>query len=315
MNSSLHAPLRIGTRGSPLALTQANIVLNLLKEAYPTDPVIQNAVLITVTTTGDRIRDRPLSEIGGKGLFSKELEQSLQANEIDCVVHSLKDMETIQPPDLTLCAFLNREDARDALISLKASSLETLPPGSIVGTCAPRRVAQILHHRPDLHCISLRGNVDTRIRKLHTEDMDAIVLALAGLKRLGRQDEATYIFSEQEILPAVGQGVLTLQCRKSDTRTKNYLIRLNHQDTERCVTTERALLSGLDGNCRTPIGGHATIQKDGSIRLDALIASLCGTTVHRTVQIGDDALELGIATAKILIDMAGPHFRSDLCTS
>ena len=315
MISSLLAPLRIGTRGSPLALTQANIVLNLLKEKHPTDPAIQNAVLITVTTTGDRIRDRPLSEMGGKGLFSKELEQALQANEIDCVVHSLKDMETVQPNDLTLCAFLNREDSRDVFLSPKAPSLNALPAGSIVGTCAPRRVAQILHHRPDLNCIPLRGNVDTRIRKLHDAEMDAIVLALAGLKRLGRQDEATYVFSEQEILPAVGQGVLTLQCRKSDTRTKNYLIPLNHEGTERCVTAERALLLGLGGNCRTPIGGHAILQNDGRIRLEALLASLCGTTVHRTTQTGDDAYNLGISTAKILKDMAGPNFWSDLCTS
>jgi hydroxymethylbilane synthase len=315
MNSSLLTPLRIGTRGSPLALTQANIVLNLLKEVHPTDPAIQNAVLITVTTTGDRIRDRPLSEIGGKGLFSKELEQSLQANEIDCVVHSLKDMETVQSRDLTLCAFLNREDARDILLSPRASCLKTLAPGSIVGTCAPRRVAQILHHRPDLHCIPLRGNVDTRIRKLHEGEMDAIILALAGLKRLGRQDEATYIFSEQEILPAIGQGVLTLQCRKNDTATKNYLMPLNHIGTERCVTAERALLFSLGGNCHTPIGGHATIQKDGHIRLDALIASHCGTTVYRTVQIGEDAHDLGQSTAKILKDMGGPRFWSDLCIS
>ena len=270
---------------------------------------------MTITTTGDLIKDRPLTEIGGKGLFAKELEQALQAKEIDFAVHCLKDMETHISPGLMLAATLKREDARDVLLSAKARTLDTLPPKSIVGTCAPRRVAQILHQRPDLICVPLRGNVDSRIRKLHEGQMDAIILALAGLRRLGRQDEATYIFPESEMLPAVGQGALTLECRNDDVRVQSYLAILNHAETERCITAERALLSGLNGSCQTPIGGHATLQEDGLLRLEALIASPMGSPLHRTIQIGGDPIELGLSTAKILNDLAGPGFWDLPCVS
>lgn len=315
MNSSQIPPLRIGTRGSALALTQARLALGLLQAAFPNDPAVQQASLLTITTTGDRVTDRPLSEIGGKGLFAKEIEQALHANEIDLAVHCLKDMETIISPGLMLAATLQREDARDVLLSTKASNLESLPPKSVVGTCAPRRVAQILHHRPDLICVPLRGNVDTRIRILHEGKMDAIILALAGLRRLRREDEATYIFPESEMLPAVGQGALTLECRKDDLRTQSYLTPLNHTSTERCITAERALLAGLNGSCQTPIGGHASLLEDGRLRLDALIASPTGTPLHRTIQFGDDPTELGLITARILNDLAGSDFWNLTCTS
>jgi hydroxymethylbilane synthase len=307
--------LRIGTRGSLLALAQANIALNLLKTTYPDDPAAQNANLVIITTTGDRVKDRPLADIGGKGLFSKELEQALRNNEIDFAVHSLKDMETILAPDMMLTAYLKREDARDVMLSSKAQSLNTLPAGSLVGTCAPRRIAQILHHRPDLICIPLRGNVDSRIRKLQEGQMDAIILAYAGLRRLGREKEATYIFPETEMLPAVGQGALTLQCRKDDPRMQSYLAPLNDPEAERTLTAERALLAGLDGSCRTPIGGHATVQEDGRIHLNALIASPTGTPLYRTEQVGDDPILLGQATANILNAMGGPNFWDLPCTS
>lgn len=315
MNSSHPPPLRIGARGSPLARIQAQIALDQMKEAFPDDPAVQNATFVAITTTGDRIKDRPLFEIGGKGLFIKELEQALRNHEIDVAVHSLKDMEAVLSPEMTLGAFLKREDARDAMLSAKACSLETLPPGSIVGTCAPRRIAQILHNRPDLTCIPLRGNIDTRIRKLREGKMDAIILALAGLHRLGCQKEATYIFPESEMLPAVGQGAIALECRKGDTRTEAYLAPLNHKDTERRVTAERALLAALGGNCQTPIGGHATIEEDGRVRLEALIASPSGTPLYRTVQAGDDPAVLGVLTAKILRSLAGPKFWDTLCAS
>ncbi|MDF3034150.1 MAG: porphobilinogen deaminase, chloroplastic-like [Alphaproteobacteria bacterium] len=303
-------PLRIGTRGSPLALIQAQITLQALQKAFPNDPAVQNATIIPITTTGDRLKDQPLFDIGGKGLFAKELEQALQAQEIDFAVHSLKDMEANLHPAMML-----REDARDAMLSTKAPTLNTLPPGSVVGTCAPRRVAQILHRRPDLTCVPLRGNVDTRIQKLQEEKMDAIILALAGLRRLDRQGEVTYIFPESEMLPAVGQGAITLECRKDDARTRAYLAPLNHEDTERRVTAERALLAALDGNCRTPIGGHATIQEDGRLRLEALIAAPSGTPLYRTAQVGDDPVPLGISVAKKLINLAGPGFRGPSCIS
>lgn len=315
MTPSLTPPLRIGTRGSTLALIQAKLAVSLLQDAFPNDPAVQQASLITITTTGDRITDRPLSEIGGKGLFAKEIEQALHANEIDLAVHCLKDMETIISPGLMLAATLKREDARDVLLSAKAHNLETLPSKSVVGTCSPRRVAQILHLRPDLVCVPLRGNVDSRIRKLHEGQMDAIVLALAGLRRLGREDEATYIFPESEMLPAVGQGALTLECRKDDLRIQSYLTALNHEETERCVTAERALLAELDGSCKTPIGGHASILEDGRLCLEALIASPTGTVLHRTTQTGDDPTELGRSTARILIDLTGPDFWNLSCAS
>jgi len=313
MTSSHTPPLRIGTRGSTLALTQAKLALSLLQDAFPNDPAVQQASLITITTTGDRITDRPLSEIGGKGLFAKEIEQALHANEIDLAVHCLKDMETTISPGLMLAATLKREDARDVLLSTKACNLETLPPKSVGGTCAPRRVAQILHLRPDLVCVPLRGNVDSRIRKLHEGQMDAIILALAGLRRLKREDEATYIFPESEMLPAVGQGALTLECRKDDLRIQSYLTALNHEETKRCITAERALLAELDGSCKTPIGGYASIHENGQLRLEALIASPTGTLLYRTTQIGDNPIELGRSTARILNDLAGPGFWNLSC--
>jgi hydroxymethylbilane synthase len=310
------SPLRVGSRGSPLALAQTHQVIALLKEAFPTDPAVHNLTLIPITTTGDRIKDRPLAELGGKGLFAKEIQQALFANEIDFAVHCLKDMETILPSGLTLAAILKREDARDVFISSKAPSLQALPPGSVIGTCAPRRVAQILYHRPDLVCIPLRGNVDTRLGKLKDGTMDAIILALAGLRRLGRQDEATYVFPESEMLPAVGQGAIVLECRSDDARTHAYLAPLNHPETFRCITAERALLAGLRGSCHTPIGGHATLEKDGSLRLEALIASPTGTPLYRTAQVGDDPVSLGHQTANLLNDMAGPGFwEQPQCTS
>lgn len=306
--SATHLPLRIGTRGSLLALAQAHQALNLLQETFPDDPAAQNATLVTITTTGDRIQDRPLFEIGGKGLFAKELEYALLAHEIDIAVHSLKDMESILPPGMMLGATLKREDARDVMISRKGHSLHTLPVGSIVGTCAPRRIAQIMHQRPDLTCIPLRGNVDSRLRKLHEGQMDAIILAYAGLTRLGRQDEITYIFPESEMLPAAGQGAIALECRKEDSRIQSYLTILNHADTTRCITAERALVASLEGTCLTPIGAHATIQEDGYLRLEALMASPTGTCLHRTTQIGDEPVQLGLSTAKILKGLAGPGF-------
>jgi len=315
LNSSHLSPLRIGTRSSPLAHIQAQIALNQLKEAFPDDPSVHTATFVPITTTGDSIKDRPLFDVGGKGLFIKELEQALQNHEIDFAVHSLKDMEATLSPEMTFGAFLKREDARDAMLSFKGSSLNALSPGSTVGTCAPRRVAQILHCRPDLICVPLRGNVDTRIQKLREEKVDAIVLALAGLCRLGRQREATYIFPESEMLPAVGQGAIALECRKEDTRVRTYLAPLNHEGTQRKVTAERALLLELGGNCQTPVGGHATIQEDGRLRLEALVASPSGTPLYRTVQVGDDPALLGLLTAQTLKTLAGRDFWNFPCAS
>jgi len=315
VKSSNSLPLRIGTRGSALALAQAHLALNQLKKTFPQDPVIQNAHLIPITTTGDRITDRPLSEVGGKGLFVKEIEQALLSHEIDLAVHSLKDMETTLPTGLIIGATLKREEARDTLINLKNYSLETLPSGSIIGTSSPRRTAIVLSLRPDLICVPLRGNVDSRLQKLQEGKMDAIILALAGLQRLGRQDEATYTFSPNEMIPAVGQGTLVLECRQEDQRTQNYISLLNHVPSELCSIAERAFLKGLNGNCKTPIGGYATLQEDGKICLEAFIASPQGKPLYRTTQVGEDASLLGLSTATQLNEIAGPHFWDFACTS
>jgi hydroxymethylbilane synthase len=315
LQTKSNTPLRIGTRGSQLALAQAHIAMDLLKKAYPQDPNVQNAQFVIIKTTGDRIQDRPLSEVGGKGLFSKELELALRENEIDFAVHSLKDMETTIASDMILAAHLEREDARDCLLSLKGNTLKELPKGAIVGTCAPRRIAQVLHQRPDLICVPLRGNVDSRIRKLHEGGMDAIILAYAGIKRLGREDEATYVFPSAEFIPAVGQGALTLECRKDDRRTQDYLAPLNHKLSEQRITAERSLLAGLDGSCRTPIGGHATILEDGRIQLEAMIASPKGSPLYRTVQVGEDPALLGSYCATFLKEKADPSLWTMSCES
>lgn len=315
MQTKPNIPLRIGTRGSQLALAQAHIVMELLRKTHSQDPKVLNAQLVIIKTTGDRIQDRPLAEVGGKGLFSKEIEIALREDEIDLAVHCLKDMETIIPSDMILAAHLEREDARDCLLSLNGNSLKELPHGAVVGTCAPRRIAQILHQRPDINCVPLRGNVDSRIRKLHEGGMDAIVLAYAGLRRLGRHSEATYIFPSSEFLPAVGQGALTLECRKDDIQTQKYLAPLNHIPSEQRIIAERSLLAGLDGSCRTPIGGHAIFLEDGRIQLEAMIASTNGSLLYRTVQVGQDPVLLGSFCAKFLKEQADPSIWITSCES
>ncbi|HEY0302549.1 MAG TPA: hydroxymethylbilane synthase, partial [Rhizomicrobium sp.] len=246
--------LRLGTRGSKLALVQAGMVRDRLLAAGAA------CEIVILKTSGDRIQDRSLADAGGKGLFVKELEDALLADAIDLAVHSMKDVPTALPPGLDLSAFLAREDPSEAFLSRKAASLDALPPGAVIGTSSVRRQAQVLRRRPDLKVVLLRGNVDTRLRKLDDGEMDAIFLALAGLKRLGLQDRATAILAPKDWLPSLGQGVVGIEIRETDTVARELTGLLNHEPSEFALACERAFQAALDGSCRTPIAGLATVD-------------------------------------------------------
>ena len=252
--------LRIGTRGSPLALAQANEVRARLAAAHGFDQA--RIVLMIIRTSGDRIQDRPLAEAGGKGLFTKEIEEALLAGVIDLAVHSAKDLPTWLPEGLAVIACLPREDVRDVFVSRKAESILQLPQAAAVGTASLRRQALVKRLRPDLRVVPFRGNVETRLRKLDDGVVDATLLALAGLKRLGRADVATALLSTDEFPPAVGQGTIAIEARLSDTRTRDLAQAVDHAETSIALTTERAFLAALDGSCRTPIAGLARLDGD-----------------------------------------------------
>src|SRR5947207_4028064 len=225
--------------------------------------VAEDAIeIVTIRTSGDRIQDRPLSEAGGKGLFTKEIEEALLERAIDLAVHSAKDMPTVLPDGLMLAACLPREDVRDAALSRQSASLRDLPNGAVVGTASLRRQAMVKRLRRDISTVVLRGNVETRLRKLDAGEVDATLLALAGLKRLGLADQATALLDADEFLPAVGQGAVTIEARSGDTRTRDLLAQIDHADTSVALACERAFLSVLDGSCRTPIAGHAVLKAE-----------------------------------------------------
>jgi hydroxymethylbilane synthase len=257
---TLQTPLRIGTRGSKLALAQAAEARLWIKDAHGlTDADIE---IVTITTTGDRIRDRPLTEIGGKALFTKEIEEALIAGAIDLAVHSMKDMPGVLPQGLAIAALLPREDARDALISSSANRIADLPEGATVGSSSVRRQAQLKRLRPDLNIVSIRGNVDTRLAKLDRGEVGATLLACAGLKRLGLASRITSPIPVEEMLPAIAQGAIGIEIREGDRRMRTLLDAINHRPTEIAVACERAFLAALDGSCRTPIAGHAVLDGD-----------------------------------------------------
>jgi hydroxymethylbilane synthase len=263
------ASLRIGTRGSPLALVQARTVRARLAAA---SGAAEEAIeIVIIRTTGDAIQDRPLADAGGKGLFTKEIEEALLDGRIDLAVHSAKDVPTFLPAGLMLAACLKREDPRDVFISRKASSFADLPQSASLGTTSPRRQAIAKRIRPDLRIVPLRGNVETRLRKLESGEMDATILALAGLKRLGLERHATHIMDVDEFLPAAGQGVIAIEIRESDLRTHELLARIDHAGTSTALACERAFLGVLDGSCKTPIGGYAEISGN-TIHLRGLLA-------------------------------------------
>src|SRR5436190_9491456 len=300
--------IRIGTRGSPLALAQAHMVRSALAAQ---NGVAEDALeIVTIRTSGDRIQDRPLSEAGGKGLFTKEIEEALLAGEIDLAVHSMKDMPTVLPAGLTVACYLPREDVRDAFISAKAASLAQLPAGAVVGTSSLRRQAQVLRLRPDLRVVALRGNVDTRLRKLAEGAADATVLACAGLVRLGLEDRITAPVPAEEMLPAVAQGAIGIEIRAGDEATAHLLGPINHQPTALAVTVERAFLAKLDGSCRTPIAGLAELASPDRLVFRGMILTPDGRQCHATRREGRP--EAGIAMAEDaraeLLAKAGPDF-------
>jgi hydroxymethylbilane synthase len=315
---TMHSPLlRIGTRGSPLALAQAHEVRDRLAAAFP-DLAAPDAVAITVIrTTGDAITDRTLSAIGGKGLFTKEIEAALLDGAIDIAVHSMKDVPTFQPAGLVVDGFLEREDPRDAFFALNAKSLAELPAGAVVGTASLRRQAQVLLARPDLRVVPFRGNVETRLGKLAAGVVDATLLAVAGLNRLGKADRITAILSPEEMLPAVAQGAIGLERRSADAQAARWVAAITDTPTSLRVAAERALLATLDGSCKTPIAALAEFQDDGKLRLRALIVRPDGSERYAAERIGDaaDAVRLGNDAGDELRNQAGPGFFDDLTPS
>ncbi len=306
--ASVSAPLlRLGTRGSPLALAQAHQVQARLAAALGVEPA---AIALTIIkTTGDAIQNRPLTEIGGKGLFVKEIEQALIDGAIDLAVHSAKDIPGVPPDGLVLAACLPREDARDAFISRRAGSFAALAPGAVVGTASPRRQAMVRRLRPDLAVVSLRGNVETRLKKLAAGEVDATLLAMAGLNRLGLAAAATAPLDVDEFLPAVGQGVIALETRADDARTRAHLARIDDAAAATALAAERAFLAVLDGSCRTPIAGHARLAGD-ALHLRGLIVKPDGRELFETERRGStrDAAALGEDAGRELRDRAGPDF-------
>ncbi len=268
--------LRIGSRGSRLALLQAEFIRSLIKSKFPEI----TTELHIIRTTGDKILDSPLSEIGGKGVFVKEIEDALIRNEIDIAVHSMKDLPTFLPHGLTIGAVAKRHDPRDALVSKGDIKFNALPKGAKVGTSSLRRQAQLLYLRPDLQLHPLRGNVDTRVRKVRNEGLDSAVLALAGLERMGFKNEITEIFPVDAIVPAPGQGALAVECRENDRKINDILLQINHKESSISATAERAFLAGLGGGCQVPIGCYAQIKKD-RINILGLIASIDGREIIR----------------------------------
>ena|SRR5882724_170283 len=309
--SANQQPIRIGTRGSPLALVQARMVRDGLVAAHADLRGADDIQIVPIKTTGDAVQDRKLMEIGGKGLFTKEIEEALLDGRIDCAVHSMKDMPTWLPDGLAIGAMLAREDARDALFAKIGKSITELPLGVVVGTASLRRQAQLLFLRPDLLVVPLRGNVETRLRKLAAGEADATLLAVAGLKRLGLLDKAAAIIDSDEILPAVGQGAIGIEIRADDARLRALLAPLDHRATTLCVSAERACLAELDGSCHTPIAAYAELSADGrSLNLRSLIALPDGTAVRRDERVGEaaDSVALGRAAGQRLKAAAEPAF-------
>lgn len=291
--SILQQSIKIGTRGSPLALAQANDVKARLLKAH--DSLSEEQIeIVVIKTSGDRILDKHLMTAGGKGLFTKEIEEALLDGSIDCAVHSSKDMPTKLPEGLCLTVFLPREDPRDVFISEKFSQFLDLPKGAVLGTASLRRRAQALHLRPDLKVVTFRGNVQTRLRKLGDGEADATFLALAGLNRMDMQSAATEKLSLEEFLPAPAQGAVTVEIRERDDRMRDMLAPLHCSDTELEVTAERAYLAALDGSCRTPIAAYASVDGD-QLLMKAQLLSLDGSRIYERNVETEATLEAAVA--------------------
>lgn len=287
----------VGSRRSKLALTQTNWVIDRLKEfGLPFEFEVKEIV-----TKGDQILDVTLSKVGGKGLFVKEIEQAMLNGEIDMAVHSMKDMPAVLPEGLTIGCIPHREDHRDVLISKDHKTLDELPSGAIVGTSSLRRSAQILRRRPDLEIKWIRGNIDTRLKKLENEEYDAIILAAAGLSRIGWNKEIVSEFLDPDLcLPAVGQGALSIECRENDAELLELLAKFNDEATSLAVTAERAFLHEMEGGCQVPIAGFGTVNKEQEVTLTALIASPDGNEVYKEMKTGKDPIAVGKEVAEVL---------------
>jgi len=304
-------PLRIGTRGSQLALAQAHETRDRLMAAHG---LSEDAFeIVVIKTSGDKIQDRPLSEVGGKGLFTKEIEEALLDGRIDVAVHSSKDMPTVLPDGLALTAYLPREDVRDAFLSPKARTLTDLPQGAVVGSSSLRRQAMIKRLRPDIEVVMYRGNLQTRLRKLAEGAVDATLLAAAGLRRLGLDGEITSLLETNDFLPAVGQGAICIESREGDTATLEKLAAIHDADTQIRLDAERAFLAVLDGSCRTPIGGLATIDGD-ILHFKGIVLKPDGSEAHEATASGPavDAIRIGQAVGEDLKARMGPGFLAEI---
>ena len=299
--------LRIGSRGSPLALVQARQVQTALAKACGI--VAEQIEIKIIRTSGDKIQDRPLADAGGKGLFTKEIEEALLSGAIDFAVHSSKDIPAVLPAGLTLAAFLPREDPRDALVSSKAKTLGELPRNALVGTSSPRRQALLMRARPDLRIAPLRGNVETRLRKIEASEMDAAVLAVAGLKRLGLFSAMATALEVEEFLPAAGQGAIAIETRAADESARAHAAAVDDTDTHTALAAERAFLAALGGSCRTPIAGHARLDGD-AVRFRGLIAKTDGCDAIEVSRQGrrTDAAALGADAGHEIRARAGDGF-------
>ena len=293
----------IGTRGSPLALWQAEAVRAAL------DAIGWQAGVTPIRTTGDRITDRPLAEAGGKGLFTKEIDEALLDGRIDLAVHSAKDLPTVLPDGIVIAACLKRGDVRDAFLSPRAKQLRDLPQGAVIGTASLRRAALALRLRPDLRIVPMRGNVETRLRKLEGGEADATLLALAGLTRLGLADRAAGVLDTDDWLPAPGQGAIAITTRADDAAVLAALGQIDHRATSLALAAERAFLAVLDGSCRTPIGGLAEIE-GGGLRFRGIIVKPDGSVAHEVERLGgvDEAEALGADAGDELARRGGPDF-------
>jgi hydroxymethylbilane synthase len=299
------AKLRIGSRGSQLALWQANHVAALLRERGHT------VEIEVIKTTGDKITSVALAKVGTKGMFTKEIEEALHEKRVDLAVHSLKDVPTDLEQEFELAAIMKREDPRDAFISVKFSSLDELPHGAKVGTSSLRRQCQLKSVRPDLEIFPLRGNVDTRIRKLESGEYDAIILAAAGVRRLGLETHVRSRISADIMCPAVGQGALAIEIRRGDQQTKTLLAFLNDADTHAAIDCERALLGSLGGGCQVPIGAYAE-KRGGRLYLRAMVGRPDGSQILREQADGTDGVKLGRETAQTLLWRGGDKILTDV---
>mmetsp|Transcript_13968 Transcript_13968/g.21745 ORF Transcript_13968/g.21745 Transcript_13968/m.21745 type:complete len:374 (-) Transcript_13968:295-1416(-) len=307
--------LRLGTRGSPLALAQAYETRRRLAEAFPEElgKDGEKVQINIINTSGDMRLDKALAEIGGKGLFTKELDVALLGDEVDFCVHSMKDVPTFLPDNTHLETMLPREDTRDAFICPKYDKIEDMPEGTVVGSASLRRQAQLLAKNPGLKVINFRGNVQTRLRKLDDEVVDATLLAMAGLIRMDMTDCVTKTLEWDEMLPAVAQGAIGIQVKSDDEKTIKYISALNHDETKICVECERSFLATLDGSCKTPIAGQAKII-DGKIHFRGLVSSPDGSKVFRAENVGEikDHLEIGRSAGTQIREEAGEQFFADL---